>query len=64
MSVEFSDIYRTKVKTYRTPSGYIRVDGIPNEESCKAKDEFCISMNENQAKILIASLQDILDSED
>lgn len=60
MKVEFEDIYNSKLKVYRTPSGYSRID-IEIADHMEKGDP-CVSMNDNQAKILIAALQDLLDS--
>lgn len=67
--VTFKDIYKTEVTVDHSRSGYIRIDlkgkTIPTkvDEASGIEMGPCISMNANQAQILVAALTDLLESE-
>lgn len=69
MSVKFKDIYRTEIDVGISGSGYIRIDmkgeGFPlNIDKVSGSNiPYCISMTENQARILIAAISELIEEE-
>ena len=65
--IKFKDIYGTELELFISPSSYIRIN-IEGADWVKKKhpktgEEItnCISMNENQARIMISGIKELLD---
>lgn len=66
MSVEFKDIYKSKITVGLSRSNYVRIDmegeGFPEKLDKMGNDiPYCISMTENQARILVSALNEALE---